>query len=627
MIMTQGNLFPVASEWIPPEKIPNLSEAKEIAIDLETYDPHLMDLGPGWVKGDGYILGVAIAVEGWKGYFPIRHPGGGNFDEKIFKKQLQKILDLPCDKIFHNASYDVGWLRWWGLDVKGKIIDTLLAAPLVNENNYRYDLTSVGWEYLKEKKSEALLYEVGATMGIAKNKVKASLYLFPAMYVGPYAEQDADLTLRLWHHLKVELVKQELSSIFDLETRLFPCLLDMTQRGVRVDLEKADKIKKDLIKKEKEILLQIKKDTGVNVEVWAAVSVAKAFDKLNIKYDLTAINKQPKFDKNFLVTHKHPLAKMIVSAREINKAHTTFIDTIKRHKFNGRIHANIHQMRSDEGGGTITGRFSYSNPNLQQVPARNKELGPLIRSIFIPDEGCTWGSFDYSQQEPRVLVHYAALTGGGLKGADEVIESYKIKDPDFHQAVADMAGIDRKTAKTINLGMMYGMGKGKLGSELGLDKDETEDLFARFHANVPFVKQLTEQAMRKAENVGFLRTLLGRKCRFDKWEPRAFGIHKALPLWEAEKEYGRDLKRAWTYKALNRLIQGSSADMIKKAMVDLYEEGIVSHIQVHDELNCSIESKEQASRIKEIMEHTVDLKVPLKVDAEIGPSWGEIKKK
>ena len=624
--MIQGNLFPVGSEWVPPEKIPDLSDAKEIAIDLETYDPDLKDLGPGWITGNGYILGVAIAVDGWKGYFPLRHPGGGNFDEKFFKRSLKKILDLPCDKIFHNASYDVGWLRWWGLEVKGRIIDTMIAAPLVNENSYRYDLTSVGSEYLKEKKSEALLYEAAAQMGIAKNKVKSSLYLLPAMYVGDYAEQDADLTLRLWYHLKIELIKQELSSIFDLETRLLPCLIDMKWNGVRVDLDKAEKIKKNLQAQENKVLRQIKKDTNVDVDIWAAVSVAKAFDKLKIKYEVTEKSGQPKFDKNFLTTHKHPLAKMIVTARETNKARTTFIDTILRHSYQSRIHADIHQMRGDTGG-TVTGRFSYSNPNLQQIPARNKEIGPLIRSIFVPNKGCKWGSFDYSQQEPRVLVHFAALTGGGLKGADEVIESYKTQDPDFHQAVADMAGIDRRTAKTINLGMMYGMGKGKLSSELGLDKFETEDLFAKFHANVPFVKQLMEQATRKAENVGFLRTLLGRKCRFDKWEPRAFGIHKALPLWEAEKEYGRDLKRAWTYKALNRLIQGSSADMTKKAMVDLYEEGIVSHIQVHDELNCSIESKEQATRIKEVMENTVELKVPLKVDAEIGPSWGEINKK
>ena len=621
--MTQIPLFQPPSEWTPPERLPDLSDAKEIAIDLETHDPNIKETGPGWAVGNGYIAGIAIAVEGWKGYFPIRHEGGGNFDERILKKQVQRIMDLPCDKIFHNAAYDVGWLRWWGVEVKGKIIDTLIAAPLIDENRFRYSLNELGKDYLKETKSEALLYEAAKEWGV---NAKAEMWKLPAMYVGPYAEQDADLTLRLWNYFKVELIRQELSSIFDLETRLFPCLLDMKTKGVRVDLARAEKIKKDLQKKEDFLLFQIKKDTGVDVDIWAAVSVAKAFDKLDIRYERTAKSDQPKFDKNFLSTHKHPLAKMVVQAREFNKARTTFIDTILTHQHHGRIHADINQMRSDAGG-TVTGRFSYSNPNLQQIPARNKDIGPLIRSIFVPDEGCKWGSFDYSQQEPRVLVHFAALTGGGLKGADEVIESYKTEDPDFHQAVADMAGIDRRTAKTINLGMMYGMGKGKLASELGLGKEDTEDLFAKFHANVPFVKQLMEQATRKADNVGFLRTLLGRKCRFDLWEPRVFGIHKALPLWEAEKEYGRDLKRAWTYKALNRLIQGSSADMTKKAMVDLYEEGIIAHIQVHDELNCSIDSDGEKNKIKEIMENTVELKVPLKVDAEIGPSWGEIKKK
>ena len=621
--MTQIPLFQPPSEWTPPEQFPDLSDAKEIAVDLETYDPNIKETGPGWAVGNGYIVGVAIAVDGWRGYFPIKHEGGGNFDERILKKQVQRIMDLPCDKIFHNASYDVGWLRWWGVEVKGKIIDTMIAAPLIDENRLRYSLNELGKDYLKETKSEGLLYEAAREWGV---NAKSEMYKLPAMYVGPYAEQDADLTLRLWNHFKVELIKQELSSIFDLETRLFPCLLDMKTKGVRVDLTKAEKIKKDLQKKEDFLLFQIKKDTGVDVDIWAAVSVAKAFDQQGIRYERTPKSDQPKFDKNFLSTHKHPLAKMVVQAREFNKARTTFIDTILTHQHHGRIHADINQMRSDTGG-TVTGRFSYSNPNLQQIPARNKDIGPLIRSIFVPDEGCKWGSFDYSQQEPRVLVHFAALTGGGLKGADEVIESYKTEDPDFHQAVADMAGIDRRTAKTINLGMMYGMGKGKLASELGLGKEDTEDLFAKFHANVPFVKQLMEQATRKAENVGFLRTLLGRKCRFDLWEPRAFGIHKALPLWQAEKEYGRDLQRAWTYKALNRLIQGSSADMTKKAMVDLYEEGIIAHIQVHDELNCSIDSDREKNKIKEVMENTVELKVPLKVDAEVGPSWGEIKKK
>mgnify|MGYP003633439350 FL=1 len=621
--MTQIPLFQPPSEWLPPENIPDLSDAKEIAIDLETNDPGIKSMGPGWAIGNGYIAGIAIAVEGWKGYFPIRHEGGGNFDENIIKRQVKKILDLPCDKVFHNAMYDVGWLRWWGLEVKGRIIDTLIAAPLIDENRFRYSLNELGKTYLQDSKSEGLLYEAAKEWGV---DAKAEMYKLPPMYVGPYAEQDADLTLKLWQYFKTEIIKQELTSIFNLETELFPCLLEMKWKGVCVNLDKAEKIKKDLEKREQVFLAQIKKDSGFEVDIWAAKSISKAFDKLKIPYERTEKSGQPKFDKNFLITHKNPFARIVANAREINKARTTFIDTILKHSYKGKIHAEIHQMRSDEGG-TVTGRFSYSNPNLQQIPARNKELGPMIRSIFVPEKDCQWGCFDYSQQEPRVLVHFASLTQGGLKGADKVIESYKTEDPDFHQAVADMAGIDRSSAKTINLGMMYGMGKGKLASQLGLNPDEAEDLFAKFHGNVPFVKQLMQEATKKADSVGYLRTLLGRKCRFDLWEPRSFGIHKSLPLSDAEREYGKDLKRAWTYKALNRLIQGSSADMTKKAMVDLYKEGIVSHIQVHDELNVSIESEEQAIKIRKMMEETVELKVPLKVDMEIGPSWGEIQSK
>ena len=619
--MTQIPLFQPPSEWTPPETVPNLSEAKEIAVDLETYDPDIKTKGPGWAINNGYIAGVAIAVEGWKGYFPIRHEGGGNFDEGILKRQVQKIMDLPCDKIFHNAAYDVGWLRWWGVEVKGKIIDTLIAAPLIDENRFRYSLNELGKDYLKETKSEGLLYEAAKEWGV---DAKAEMYKLPAMYVGPYAEQDADLTLRLWQYFKVDMIKQELSSIFELETRLFPCLLDMKTKGVRVDLEKADKIKKDLQKKEDFLLFQIKKDTGVDVDIWAAVSVAKAFDKLDIRYERTAKSDQPKFDKNFLSTHKHPLAKMVVQAREFNKARTTFIDTILTHQHHGRIHADINQMRSDTGG-TVTGRFSYSNPNLQQIPARNKDIGPLIRSIFVPDEGCRWGSFDYSQQEPRVLVHFAALTGGGLKGADEVIESYQTEDPDFHQAVADMAGIDRRTAKTINLGMFYGMGKNKLQAELGVNKLQADELFKQYHGKVPFVKQLMNAVMDRAQSAGKVRTLLGRLCRFHLWEPNQFGIHKPLPHDAALAEHGPGIRRAYTYKALNRLIQGSAADMTKKAMIELHKQGITPHIQVHDELDISVADEAEAAKIKSVMESAVDLEVPNKVDYESGPNWGNVK--
>lgn len=622
--MRQPSLFQAPSEWVPPENIPNLEAATEIAIDLETHDPGLKTTGPGWAIKKGKVIGVALAVDGWQGYFPLAHPGGGNFDEKVFKRQLQKILDLPCDKIFHNAIYDVGWLSAMGLEVKGRICDTMIAAPLLDENRRNYSLKEIAQEYTGETKSEAGLYEAAKDFGV---DAKSEMHLLPAMYVGPYAEQDAAVTLKLWHVLKVELIKQELTSVFNLETELLPILFHMKRKGVRVDIEKAERVKAEFKAEEKKILESLYKKCGFEVEILAPLSIAKAFDKLNISYNRTPTG-LPSFDKNFLSTHSHPFAKQIVEAREINKAYTTFIDSILKHSYKGRIHADVNQLRS-ETGGTISGRLSMQNPNLQQIPARNPKISPKIRSLFIPEEGEKWGIFDYSQQEPRLLVHYGAIISDRieLEGVAPLVDGYTNEDIDFHQAVANMANIDRKQAKTINLGMMYGMGKGKLMSELGLDKDDIDTVFRQYHSTVPFVKELTDKTMRRAGEKGYIRTILGRKCRFHLWEPNHFGVHKALPQAQAEVEYGgmNKIKRAWTYKALNRLIQGSAADQTKMAMVKLYREGFLPLIQVHDELDMSFSSEEEKKKIIEIMEHALELRVPSKVDAEIGPSWGEAK--
>jgi len=398
----------------------------------------------------------------------------------------------------------------------------------------------------------------------------------------------------------------------------------MKWNGVRVDVDQAEQTKNKLLKQESELLKQIKQDTGVAVNVWEAKSISKMFDALSLPYARTELTGAPKFDKHFLRTHEHPLVQAVAQAREYNKARTTFIDTILKHEHNGRIHAEINQLRGD-GGGTVTGRLSYNTPNLQQVPS-SKVLGPMIRSLFIPEEGMQWGAFDYSQQEPRLVVHLASLTNGGLKGADEFVNAYH-EDPntDFHTMVSEMAKIDRKKAKTINLGLFYGMGKGKLSSELGLTPGEAEDLFEKYHSRVPFVKEMIELTMKKAADVGHVRTLLGRKCRFDEWEPIRYGVHRPLPRAEAEREHGKQIKRAYTYKALNKIIQGSAADMTKKAMVDLHAEGITPHIQVHDELDCSFDSEAQKNKIMEIMKNAVQLEVPVKLDCEVGPSWGEAK--
>jgi DNA polymerase I-like protein with 3'-5' exonuclease and polymerase domains len=440
------------------------------------------------------------------------------------------------------------------------------------------------------------------------------------MYVGEYAERDAEMTLELWQEMKKEIYAQDIEDIFKLETELFPCLVDMRFLGVRVDVEAAHKLKEQLLAEEKACLQKVKTETQVDVQIWAARSIAQVFEKLRLPFDRTEKTNSPSFTKNFLQNHPNPVVKHIARAREINKAHTTFIDTILKHSHNGRIHAEINQLRSDSGG-TVTGRFSYANPNLQQIPARNKELGPKIRSLFIPEEGCKWGVFDYSQQEPRLVVHYAAIQN--MYAAGDVLDAYNEGDADFHQIVADMAEIPRDQAKTINLGLFYGMGKNKLQAELGVNKERAEELFKQYHARVPFVKQLMDSVMARAQDRGKVRTLLGRLCRFHLWEPNQFGIHKALPHEAALAEHGPGIKRAYTYKALNRLIQGSAADMTKKAMIDLHKEGITPHIQVHDELDISV--SDNADKIKDIMESAVQLEVPNKVDYESGPNWGTIK--
>ena len=617
--MIQQPLFAPQTEWLPPETFPDLSKYDEIAIDLETKDPDLIKMGSGNVTKRGDVTGVAIAVHDWSGYYPIAHEGGGNMDRAKVLKWFQGVLSTPAIKIFHNAMYDVCWIRALGLSVNGKIVDTMIASALVDENQMRYDLNNCSKRYTGKGKNETALYEAAKSWGVDP---KAEMYKLPAIYVGAYAEKDAEITLELWQELKKEILHQDIQSIFELETELFPCLVDMRFLGVRVDTESAHKLKEELLAEEKECLQKVKKETGVDTQIWAARSIAQVFEKLRLPFDRTEKTNSPSFTKNFLQNHPHPLVKQIARAREINKAHTTFIDTILKHSHKGRIHAEINQLRSDNGG-TVTGRFSYSNPNLQQIPARNKELGPRIRSLFIPEEGHTWGCFDYSQQEPRLVVHYAALQN--LYGVDEVLEAYREGDADFHTIVADMAEIPRSQAKTINLGLFYGMGKNKLQAELGISKDKAEDLFRQYHNKVPFVKQLMDNVMQRAQSSGRIRTLLGRLCRFHLWEPNQFGIHKALPHDAALLEHGPGIKRAYTYKALNKLIQGSAADRTKKAMIELYKEGIIPHIQVHDELDISVESPEHSDKIKNIMEEAVSLEVPNKVDYESGPNWGNIK--
>ena len=627
----QMAIFASKNEWVPPLELPDITSASKIAIDVETRDPNLKNSGPGWPTGDGEVVGYAIAIDGWSCYIPIRHFGGGNLDEKIVNRWLKKVFECPADKIMHNAQYDLGWIKQMGFTVNGRIIDTMIIASLLDENRFSYSLNALSYDLLNKTKSEKALVEAAREFGVDP---KAEMWKMPAMYVGPYAEADAELTLELWNYFSIKLGQEDLWGVANLELDLLPCLVDMTMRGVRVDVNRVERTRDSLLKREREVLKELRRVGGSGIEIWAAQSLAKSFDNLGIQYPKTEKG-APSFTKVFLQEHSHPVAKLIVEARNLNKTSGTFINSIMKHcHADGRIHSHINQLRSDDGG-TVSGRISMSNPNLQQIPARDPVYGPMIRSLFLAEEGDEWASIDFSQQEPRILVHYAHVYGKTrgipLDGASDFVEAYNNKpETDFHSLVAEMANIPRKQAKTINLGLIYGMGVNKMSDQLDISVDEAKGLVKQYHARVPFVKGLMTGVMNRLNDKssgGAVRSLEGRKCRFELWEPDTFAMNKALPYREAVDAYGPTtrLKRAYTYKSLNRLIQASAADMTKKAMVNLYKLGHLPMLQIHDELAMSVGSLEEAEEIARVMEAAIPLEVPNVCDVEIGKSWGEAK--
>ena len=650
-----------------PEDL-NLNGIDTVAIDIETYDPNLKSKGSGAIRNDGFICGIAVATDNDLAYFPLRHSDifiDFKRDEKIWSVLNEKIFqNEKITKVFHNAMYDVCWIRAvTGMKMKGRIVDTMIAASVIDENRFKYSLDALSKDYLNEEKYKYDLQQ--KTLEWSGGTVKdpmTNMHKLPASIVKEYAKQDVNLTYKLWKlfNKKIDEVlytkddgeQKTCRQIFELETKLFLCLVDMKFKGVRIDVAKAILFGRHLKKRRDQIIKAIESITTIHVDIWAAASIKKLLDHLCIKdYKVTPKSKMPQLPKDYLRKHNNKCLRMIAKAREYDKAVNTFIDGLLEYVHEGRIHADINQIRSDTGG-TVTGRFSMSNPNLQQIPAKGY-IGRKMRELFIPEEGCEWGSFDYSQQEPRIVVHYAIKLG--LPGTENLQEEFDKDDADFHQIVADMANISRKQAKTINLGLFYGMGKIKLQRELGLDQRQAKELFNEYHGRVPFVRQLSQELIAFAKENRLLFTLYDRFCRFDRWETTnkewnpetnrfnevpLYTKEQAMEAFKAEmldkyKEnkidvnymdyFDRYYTPAFTYKALNRLIQGSAADMTKKAMVDLHEKGIVPHIQIHDELCISIEGGYMANIVQNVMEQAIPLEVKNKVDFESGPNWGTIR--
>lgn len=674
------------SDWTLPEgyeAYPDLRGQGAIAIDVETKDLLLKEKGPGFVRGDAYVCGVAVGTEaGYRQYYPVRHELGPNLPPEIVFGWLNEQLSDPLQpKVGARLIYDLEALHYEGVKVAGPLYDVQVAEPLLDETRLSYALEVIARHHLQEGKRVTEMEKwLKTAFGDVAN-IKKFIYRAPSQVVGPYAESDVDLPLRA---LKVQtklLEEQNLMGLFRMESKLIPMLLAMRIRGVPVNVGGADELMHMLAKGYEDTLDEIKRLSGHRPDVWAADSLAKVFDSVGVKYPMTTKTKKPSFRKEWLAAQTHPIANLIKDARHKDKFRGTFVQGyILDGNVNGRLYGQFHQLRSDEGG-TVSGRFSSSLPNLQNIPIRTPE-GKKIRQMFEAELNQKWWKFDWSQVEYRLIAHYAAITN--QPGADLVVERYR-NDPnvDYHVMVAEMTGLPRQDAKNLNFGLAYGQGVPLLCANLGVSIEQGKRIMDVYHEKAPYVRPLADLASRRADTNGQITTLLGRHRRFNVWERGSNKNHSRMSTEIDTNEYVSEtqwakfayemvedtqlLRMGWTedevmdpehnirvpgnekyiraikrsgwrrsrlHKALNALIQGSAADVMKKAMVDAWEAGLFSeigapHLTVHDELDGSFDPGikshvEALEGVKHIMETCVDLRVPLRADGGIGDNWGAL---
>lgn len=636
-------LFTPESSWRAPRlaDLPSWPEKGRIAIDTETKDVNLKTLGPG-VRRGAKIVGYSFAIEdGPKHYIPLRHEGGDNVED--INQGLRYLRDNVAQ--FHgtivgaNLGYDLDFLMEENVrfDNVEWFRDVLVADPLIDENQWGFSLDAVGQRRIGKGKNEKLLKQAADDYGFDP---KAEMWRLPARYVGEYAEDDTALPLQVLRKQDRIIEEEQLQRVWDLESKVLPVLVKMRRRGVKIDFDHLGRVEKWCVRHELEALAQVKHETGYDIGMdncWSADAVAPAFRKIGVSVPQIASGKHASIDKIFLTSQKGPVFKAVAALRRINKIRSTFVKSVRTHAVNGRIHCTFNQVKKqkddgsggsegDETEGAGFGRLSCVDPNLQQQPARDPELGPMWRAVYVPDDGKIWCSNDYSQQEPRWAVHYAEITPQrngtvGLPGSNLAGDRFR-KDPatDFHQMMADIigGGYKRKDAKEIYLGLSYGMGGAKLCRKLGMETKwvdsrrrghievagtEGQALIDKFDDEVPFVKMMAKRCEERANEKGYIVTAGGRHCHFE-----------AKP----EPEVGYE----WCHKSFNRLIQGSSADQTKQALVDLDAMGAYLQLQVHDEINSSVENEAEAVAQSEIMRNAMPMTVPSKVDTELGSSWG-----
>jgi len=632
----QFSLFPPESNWKPPTELPDLrGRVKQMAVDTEGRDDGLTKKrGSGWPTKEGFISGLAVA---WREgtvtrsfYAPVRHPDTECMFVEKMAGWLKDHMDAGIQMIMHHGAHDLGWLRAdWKLNCNGaKIADTEAMAMLVDENRLSYALDRLcTWRKIPGK-DERLLTEAAELYHI---NPKADLWQLPAKYVGPYAEQDAIATLCLAENLTEEINKQELGAALQLEHDLMPMVLEMRLRGVAVDEEAATNRKIQLLQERDHVLKELGDHLGKSVSIEDCRSPGTLEDLFNqCRIDVpyrTEKKGRPSFKAVWMRKHPHWLPRLVARAEQLTEAAEKFIQGfILDYLHKGRIHAAINQFRGEEGG-TRSYRFSYANPPLQQAPHRDEEFAKAFRGAFKPEQGEFWASCDYSQQEYRLIVHYANKLG--LPKAAEAAQLYLDNpDTDFHALVAEWTGLPRKPAKDSNFAKAYGAGISRFAEMIGKSEEEAKAIMVLYDQKLPFVSALNKMCMNKAENAGWLMLLDGARSHFDAyeraWYERGVGFEGAEPSLEAARAKWPNvrLRRAHLHKALNRLIQGSAARQTKMWMRACWQEGYLPLIQMHDELCFSVSEPKQVEHICELGRDVIELSVPMKVDSEIGWTWG-----
>lgn len=594
-----------------------------MALDLETCDPTLNTEGVGYLRNKGHIAGVSLA---WlqedrikSVYYPFGHHLSPNHEKNKVRDFLVDQLSKVDVLVTANAQYDVGWLMAdLGIIKFPKVVDVIQMAVLLEEEYPgSYSLNALSLRYLNKTKDEKILREAAELYG---QDPKKHMWKLPAYFVGPYACVDAERTLELYHCLAPKIERDNLGHVLDIESRLIHALLKMSFRGVPVDRTAAHSLSEEWFQKEQDLI----KSIG-GLDVWSGVDVAKKLIQAGCTLPRTKpSNTHPNgifsVAKDVLENLDHPLAGKIHYIRTLNRLRSTYVDALILNNSRDTIHPEYISTVRDEGGAR-TGRLACRNPNLQQIPTRNKELGAdRIRALFKAPEGLLWAKCDYNSQEPRLQVHYALLDS--YPGANEALEALQ-RGEKIYTLIEKNAGISYDDAKQASLARSYNMKAPSFARRQGLSLEDAERVLDAFDGQCPYVSMLSGDLEKAARLRGWIRTLSGRRRHFNWWKPHddwnetaVYGKSTAMERWP-----DTPLARAYTSKAFNSLIQGSAADMIKLAILDLNDANFFTILSVHDENNALVSSEAEARRMKLIMEQVMDLKVPIVADLHLADGW------